>query len=966
MFPKSNSNKKPIKLGVNSNKMKDMNAFLENELKLLDKMKTKSRRNNPTTLNNPNLNLNNLNENKTNPISSNNTPFVVNNSMAESQNFLKNSMSNKGLNPNQKTIEDNMRTSQTKFEGFTNVTKFTESNTNTSQFIDKNESRRARRPPSTSSNKSEPFIIKFPQEQIQNKKAKEILKNLNKERDTDINFRNNNIIENISGLKPSNLKKEEPKKPYIESYNKIADAPKNIFGDEEIEEDYGDFENVDADKDKKNENKNENKNDWEDMFGENANFNDVDEDKVLKPQKINKDKSKRDQIIERLNDIKNIILLSEEYIEIASIEKTSDNKNGTMDFNMGSNQGKQDLAINTDPIVYKEKGTATEEAFDLNMNNNDINDNENEEENKDKGLLHISSYNQNVDEKKSKIILSSYQPLSYDAYNVFVNTAPAIEKMLLNNINKYILQKKDEKHIEENTGIHKLSMEFEFPNDLLVYMFPNNSNNININIDKFLFFDTKPYLVAFSLSLTTKDCSNLSPIFEDNFGNFESVNLVMLFDIFTKKVVKTLFSQSKINDMIAIGDGENILVAARVGGEYDIFDITLKGDDTQDEGDVKYFLGFEKDNNNTSLGRADINQKSTPINNNPKFKLILPIFSTYNFMLLNDIKNKEEENMPIKNIGFNSQVKKMIKAINKNEEYNNYIDKLYEVFIFDQTGYLISFQFNDSDTQSYSYLEHAFNEPYINFDLNPLIKRCFNTLPDNGNFAKENMLTEIYDIKYYKDNILYVLCNFGLCKLTIEGKDTFLCDPIYCSLSEGNNNSMTCFDISDLGQIVAGFNDNSVKIIDSENKQCLYSSYVEGVDDSTLINNISWSKAICKTTKNKLIRRTLLANFFIFTSKNEFVIYDLNQKKIENLRKIKKFKDFGKVLKLSRKNSLIEMSDCLFTDYSNFIAMSECNQINKAKFSITKLSLRKQYYDESQILKVNKKIISKLLNLLNN
>ena len=56
----------------------------------------------------------------------------------------------------------------------------------------------------------------------------------------------------------------------------------------------------------------------------------------------------------------------------------------------------------------------------------------------------------------------------------------------------------------------------------------------------------------------------------------------------------------------------------------------------------------------------------------------------------------------------------------------------------------------------------------------------------------------------------------------------------------------------------------------------------------------------------------------------------------------------------------------LFTDYSNFIAMSECNQINKAKFSITKLSLRKQYYDESQILKVNKKIISKLLNLLNN
>jgi len=46
--------------------------------------------------------------------------------------------------------------------------------------------------------------------------------------------------------------------------------------------------------------------------------------------------------------------------------------------------------------------------------------------------------------------------------------------------------------------------------------------------------------------------------------------------------------------------------------------------------------------------------------------------------------------------------------------------------------------------------------------------------------------------------------------------------------------------------------------------------------------------------------------------------------------------------------------------------MSECNQVNKAKFSITKLSLRKQYYDEGTILKVNKKIISKLLSLLNN
>ena len=86
------------------------------------------------------------------------------------------------------------------------------------------------------------FVIKFPQKQTSKNKNKEILKHLNKDKDFEINFKNN-----IIGLKPENKIKEEQKnkKPYIESYNKIEDKPKNIFGDEEIEEDYGDFENVD-------------------------------------------------------------------------------------------------------------------------------------------------------------------------------------------------------------------------------------------------------------------------------------------------------------------------------------------------------------------------------------------------------------------------------------------------------------------------------------------------------------------------------------------------------------------------------------------------------------------------------------------------------------------------------------------------------------------------------------------------
>ena len=922
MNPRKSPNKKPIKVSADLKKFNEMNAFIDSEFKSL-----MNRRQQGASIN-------------------------INNSMAESQNNLKNAMNKTGFGAPNKPIEEQMRTSQSKFEGFSNVTKFTD-NPNTSLLIDKKESRRARRPPSSSSNKSEPFVIKFPQEQSSKNKNNEILKHLNKDKEVEINFKNN-----ITGLKAENKIKEESKKkkPYIESYNKIEDKPKNIFGDEEIEEDYGDFENVD-------ENKNENQNDWEDMFGENANFNDIDEERKLKPMKINKDKSKRDQIIERMNDIKNIILLSEEYIEIASLEKTEENDNKMgLGSNLNMDKGKQETGINTEIIEYKEKGTATEENFDFNLNNEDDGE---ETKEKDKDLhLGISSYTETGKEKKSKIMVASYQPMSYDAYNVFVKIAPSIETMLLNNINKYILQKKDDKQIEESTGMHKLSMEFNFPNDLLVYMFPKNSNNIKINIDKFLFFDTKPYLIAYSLSLTSNNSSSISQIFQDNFGDINSCNLIMIYDIYTKKVIKTLFSQSKVNDMITIGEGENLLVTARVGGEFDIFDISQKGDENGEDIGIIYFMGFEPDyaNNNMSLGREDLsNQKNISPKKNPKFKLVLPIFSSYNFISNLNINKESNEDL-----GFNSQVRKMIKVVNKNTENKNYIDKLYEIFTFDQTGYLISFQFNDSDIRSLSRLEHIFNEPDIHSDLNPLIKRCFNTMPDNGDYSKENLLTEIYDIKYYKENILFILCNFGLCKLTIEGKDNFLCNIIYSCIEKENPNQMTCFDISDLGQIVCCFNDKTVKVINEENKELLISCVVDGINDSTLINNIVWSKVICKNENNKLIRRHLLANFFIFTSKNEFIIYDLNQKKTENLRKIKKLKEFAKGLKLSRKNSLIDMSDCCYTDYSNYIVMSECDQLNKAKFSITKLCLRKQYYEEGSIIKVNQRIISKLKSLINN
>ena len=78
MFPKKSPNKKPIKLNVNSKKMNDMNAFIDNELKI---MQSFNRRQHPNSLNNP-ININNYNNNYIN--------------------------SNKSMNPNMENYSNNI------------------------------------------------------------------------------------------------------------------------------------------------------------------------------------------------------------------------------------------------------------------------------------------------------------------------------------------------------------------------------------------------------------------------------------------------------------------------------------------------------------------------------------------------------------------------------------------------------------------------------------------------------------------------------------------------------------------------------------------------------------------------------------------------------------------------------------------------------------------------------------------
>ena len=126
-------------------------------------------------------------------------------------------------------------------------------------------------------------------------------------------------------------------------------------------------------------------------------------------------------------------------------------------------------------------------------------------------------------------------------------------------------------------------------------------------------------------------------------------------------------------------------------------------------------------------------------------------------------------------------------------------------------------------------------------------------------------------------------------------------DIYYQNLDASNENNMTCFDISETGNIVAGFNDQSVKIFN--NKNTIYSSFITNLLKNSYIDKILWSNVICRNSEGKLIRKTLLANFYAFTTKNDFIIFDLNQKKIEELRKVKRLKEMGSKLGLTRINS---------------------------------------------------------------
>ena len=890
----SSKKEKPIPLKPKSN---NIESYINNELKTLKEMKKK----------------------KIQPTVKQNQPVIRDQESEKTKNVLKESMSKGNLNKNTKNnIIDDMNSSTSKFQGFNNtnskLNETTSSNNSKNKEIKVNQS-------FNKNKKQEPFSIKFPTDQIKNEQTKEILDNLNKEKKVknpemkikgEINSNKKNLDSNF------NLPKG---KMYNEQLNKIETE----FYDDYDE--YNDF--IKDDKEIKKINKKPTE-DFDDMFGENAEFNNVD-DEYLKPNIKQKYNNKRDEVYDRINELKGAINLNSENIIFYEFDYSN------LDFSsplIQKNNKNEDVSTNTEIIEMIDNSTSTEKDNSIIMNNklkNENKENENKENNNNNNNNINNINNNNISNKKISVSnIRNYQPLTYDAFKFFLHIGPYIENILLNNINKYILQRKGKP--SEQTGMTKLDKNFEFPKDLLNYIFPSNTEQIKITFKKFLFFNTKPYHIAISISLTSEFSSIISNIFPDLGSNSTNCNLIILYSCFNGNIEKIFYSFGQINDLIVIGESENILISAKADGQFDIFDLNGNND--------IYFMGYEK-KEQISLARANFDYLNDIIE--PKFKLILPIANS---------------NI---SFGFNSQIRKLIKIISYKgvSNINNInTDKLYDILCIDQLGFLGSFQIRESQTHYNNQLENQINNPYIKYDLNILIKRLFN--------SSQHKETEIIDMKHYNENIIYLLSNFGLCKLIIEGKDTFTLDPIYINNNEINNNSMTCFDISDNGLIVAGFNDQSIKIFNDINKDIIYSSIIGDLKFGALINKIIWSNVICKNNIGKLIRKSLIANFYVFTTKNDFIIYDLNQKKIEEIRKVKKRKEMGNKLNLTAKNSIIEISDSLFTDYSNYILQSDSSHSNEGKIDIHKLSLRKQYYEENNIERVNDKILLKILSLTNN
>jgi hypothetical protein len=297
--------------------------------------------------------------------------------------------------------------------------------------------------------------------------------------------------------------------------------------------------------------------------------------------------------------------------------------------------------------------------------------------------------------------------------------------------------------------------------------------------------------------------------------------------------------------MTLLGIGEDVLITSKVDGTFDYFDMRNLYD--------RCYENFE---NNFSITRmADL--KILNDDKARKYKLILPLFTSESL--------------------YNSPIIAMKKKLIESSKSKNY-----KIFALDQTCRLFTYEINENQISNYrSDMEGKFPLKLSNeFNLKINLERIFNV---DGDIFLINCIDFICSKSVSNSliEVLYILTNMGLVKVTLEGKDDMIFNVLYKNASnsiDDETNRITAFDISDTGHFVISFLDFTVRIYDEQSFTMIFQTNAGGLSHDSIVDKIVWSNIICKDEKSKLIRKSMLANCYLITNKNEFIIFDLNQK----------------------------------------------------------------------------------------
>lgn len=416
-----------------------------------------------------------------------------------------------------------------------------------------------------------------------------------------------------------------------------------------------------------------------------------------------------------------------------------------------------------------------------------------------------------------------------------------------------------------------------------------------------------------SRSVSNKPKVNNIPDTLSSLPKANEKNILFIFNMFKNKIERIFHSSSRILDMQTIGKNENFIITCRQDGYFDIYDIK--------KFDEIYF-NYKVSEVNITRQKSLVNvkneeEKNPEISNNEgrnnnDIKICLPIFSSF--------ENFESENI----IKMENEIIKIIKKTNnKNDSIRLYaIDKNGNILVLiplinsadRKSGNSISGGNTNINNKNSYYLssknllkklyEIKISEKLKNMLENKELK-CYDIKEfKNEDYERENNVGNPFN-KNYQD-VFFINTNLGLIKLSLLGKNDFNLRIVYNNFTE--KNILTAFDISDTGLILAAFSDLTVKVIEIEDFSCIFQVYVPCESLDTVIDKIFWASIICKDDRKKLIRKSLIANFFATNSKNEFIIYDLNQPNKSDSLKIKKKIDLGSKRKLNRINSLIDFS----------------------------------------------------------